>query len=358
MRPKLTLHIGIHKTGTTSVQIALKQNYDSGNLAKAQVNYVSATRGSTNAHHTFAQLTHQAPGSDKHLRDLTSISDEVLAQPDILHVMSSEVFDLCAPDAHRLLRDHFVKSGINVGIVMTLRDAGSLLGSVFQQHLKQGLIAPDESAFIEAVTASRDNISGKSFVPYVHMDKFIASLSEIYGKDALKLVHYKDIFSSSRGLAFFLESVGADTSMAEFSSLPFVNETLSLEKLSYLSWLAAELRHLKTGPVGHSGLKSSLDILSKTDVPGTRYIFPIQDDAIELCEVIKCGLRDLHRQETIPLQVVPDACPGTPLLPLKQIPKSQLQRFFTLTAQSLDPRLRDELKVSVVRLIGTGAEVP
>lgn len=57
MVKKLILHIGHHKTGSTSLQLALRSAYESGALDDGdQFHYLKSGRGKTMAHHRLAKL--------------------------------------------------------------------------------------------------------------------------------------------------------------------------------------------------------------------------------------------------------------------------------------------------------------
>lgn len=339
MAAVLIIHLGIHKTGTTSLQAALRHNQDSGHLKNVGVNYVRATREGANAHHAFARLTQDFSGSDEHMRDLFAICDEVLAYPEMFHLISSEAFDQCSPAAHRFLRDTIEGRGIEVRAVITLRDVGSLLGSVYQQHVKQGLISADTSAFIRSAAERRGEVVGFS---YIHEDIFIQRVFDVYGSESTILIDYRDFVAISDGVSEFLVRLGIPGRHA-FDSLPKNNVSLTLEKMSFLVALSSSLREATEKSEIQDILRPVLYRLAKSDVKGEAYQFPITCEALELCELVNKGLSNLARPELSSLLRSPVKTSGTPLLDATLIPEDQLRKFLVIAGNTLPESTRTKV---------------
>jgi len=147
---KLILHIGRHKTGTTSIQRFLTANADV--LAARGVCYPMSGRGSDHAesnasdedaHHRLAQIF--TMGNTRDAGDIERLRQSFLAETsafDIV-VVSSEVFQN-AEKFHEL-RKFF--EGFYVVTVGYLREYASYVGSAYAQEIKASARCEDVVAF-------------------------------------------------------------------------------------------------------------------------------------------------------------------------------------------------------------------
>lgn len=105
-------------------------------------------------------------------------------------------------------------------------------------------------------------------------------------------------------------------------------------------------------------IRPVLNVMTKIEVPGTAFRFPITKDTVNLCETINAGLQSLGRSETLPLQFCPAIREGTELLELDQIPVDQRELFFSLTKDSLSPDIFSSLKKRWTGIVGSVAKAP
>lgn len=130
-KPTLYLHIGFHKTGTTSIQTFLAANV--GNLAAQQCLYPQTGRGG-NTHFLLANSLkkanmHLQPG--KLYRELKQ-EIEAANLPKI--VVSSECFMESIPPA--LIARHFAQLNVHVVIVVYLRRQDLWLQSLYNEVIR------------------------------------------------------------------------------------------------------------------------------------------------------------------------------------------------------------------------------
>lgn len=147
---KVILHIGRHKTGTSSLQNFFRQNQNRL-LASGYYYPESGLRGV--AHHEVANaLTRK--NIRRHMRSdgtlksglLNQFRQEINSASACSILVSSEIFQQCNP-VH--IRSLF--SGFDVFIVVYLRDQNSYLASSYAQRVHAGLITMNLSDYFESV---------------------------------------------------------------------------------------------------------------------------------------------------------------------------------------------------------------
>ncbi len=157
---EVLLHIGVHKTGTTSIQAALAAARPQ--LADQGVVYA----GVTGSHyHAAAAVVGRQLGWDKggRLIDISTWDDlvqEVRATPSKV-VISSELLCEATPEvAQRIVSDLRAE---RVRVLITLRPLESLLPSNWQQYVKTGLATPYEEWLGEILKGSQGKARTPSF---------------------------------------------------------------------------------------------------------------------------------------------------------------------------------------------------
>ena len=159
------VHIGPHKTGTTSLQAAL---FGAGREAMLEqgVRHIGPVRNPSNA---VRSVTGQSsPYADEHpppIRHWRSLVKEVNAAHDPRLVISSEFFAWAKPDVIRRVVDDL--GGDRVPhIAVTLRSLGRVMPSMWQQNIQSGAVGElDTSLFGGSSSAhptSRGRRSGRS----------------------------------------------------------------------------------------------------------------------------------------------------------------------------------------------------
>lgn len=140
--PRLILHIGSQKTGSTSIQAFLKNNSDW--LAEQKINYVQA--GRTNiAHNSMIQAFRKGHGPET----IDAIIDEIQSHPDHIHVMSSEMFFQrgFATALGASLPQDIVRQ---TKIVAYIRRQDKFIEAMYKQHRKNDRYRKDPLSYLAA----------------------------------------------------------------------------------------------------------------------------------------------------------------------------------------------------------------
>lgn len=140
--PRLLVHIGSPKTGSTAIQYFLQQNADA--LRAQGVNFVRAGRRA-NAHNALLQAR-RAGDICTVLREVT---DEIHAEPDALHILSSEMYFGAgfAADLAAALPDD-IRAGTQ--ILAYLRRQDKFLEAMYKQRVKTNRFQGDALEFADA----------------------------------------------------------------------------------------------------------------------------------------------------------------------------------------------------------------
>jgi len=138
---RVYFHIGIGKTGTTSLQRALDENFD--RLLSRNVLYPRAGRQGQAAHHWLAILNTARPGPDQ--RALFDALDAELADtPATAAILSSEAFCYCRASYIEWLAQRF--SAHDVRIVFYVRRQSELVASSFVEKVRMRAWPPTDFA--------------------------------------------------------------------------------------------------------------------------------------------------------------------------------------------------------------------
>lgn len=128
-RPRLLLHIGPHKTGTTYLQSRLLQ-HAAALRAGQGINYVQAGIGPQFGHHKLcAELRHTGPGEA-----WAAAAQEWAQYP--CHIISSENFSRLPAAAVATLAE--LLAGLEVEVCYVLRRPEALLYAAWQEQVKHG----------------------------------------------------------------------------------------------------------------------------------------------------------------------------------------------------------------------------
>lgn len=129
------LHIGPHKTGTTTLQAALHENRDA--LAEEGVLYAGARRHSMAAAMAIASSKRlPTAGGDDGMRAWEELRAEVVRSPARLSVLSSEFYSDAPRDRISTILDELGREDTHV--VVTLRPLVRILPSQWQQYMQNG----------------------------------------------------------------------------------------------------------------------------------------------------------------------------------------------------------------------------
>lgn len=144
---ELLLHVGVHKTGTTALQVALADARD--DLGAFDVRYPGS---GTYQHAAVLAGAGKRYGWKRDSEEVPrKLWDKLVADARGRSIISSEFFDDLEPDvAARMVED--LGGRQRVRVVVTLRPIGAILPSAWQQRLKAGYTA-SYNAFLKQIFA-------------------------------------------------------------------------------------------------------------------------------------------------------------------------------------------------------------
>ena len=185
----LVLHIGTHKTGTSSLQAFLKSNFDL--LQQRGVRYVEAGRPERLAHHMLAWSIRGRRNVKLSIWD--DVRTEIAAHPDATNVLSTEGFWFEEPAGVKkaLAYDGPIK------IVAYLRRQDQFLQSLHKQSVSSGRKV-DFDTWLADVPHRGDYLTV--------LDKW----AEVFGKDAIVVRPYERDGKTIDAVEDFLGLVGVD----------------------------------------------------------------------------------------------------------------------------------------------------
>lgn len=146
----LYIHIGFHKTGTSTIQHFLSGNGDL--LARHGVIYPRAGRRATAHFNLTAELMGKVSYAERK-GSWTDLLAEMAAKPGTDFIISSEGFHTLNPEQIKSVRDRL--AGVDVTICAYVRDLCESLVSRYSQKVKSGSWTGTFDEFFERLYASR-----------------------------------------------------------------------------------------------------------------------------------------------------------------------------------------------------------
>ena len=145
---RLLLHIGMGKTGSSALQVALVRNRDA--LAAAGVRYPE------HASDTRARKGRAGSGNGLALQDLLTTDGgalpEIAGAPTVLY--SSEFLWYFRPDRMAALRDQVEARGVQLEVIAYVRDIAGMVVSSYAQSVKRSRYVAPLSTYIEEYGAN------------------------------------------------------------------------------------------------------------------------------------------------------------------------------------------------------------
>ena len=180
------VHIGPHKTGTTSVQAA----FHACAATKAQgVHYAGRRRHSAVRYRLSGRpgfFTDGAPASMSHWREL--VADVRRAKGNRV-VVSSEFFADAPPDTiARIVND---LGGERVHVVVTLRPLARIVPSQWQQYVQSGMRTSYEHWLDAVFTATPGSLTPSFWRRHRH-DELIARWADVVGPERVTVISLDD----------------------------------------------------------------------------------------------------------------------------------------------------------------------
>lgn len=178
------LHIGPHKTGTTSLQAALFTARAA--LLEQGVRHIGRTRNPASAVRAVtgqpAPTSTDTPPSMRYWDDLVR---EFRSASESRVVLSSEFFSWAKPDVIKRIATDLDRERLHV--VVTLRPLGKILPSQWQQNVQAGAML-DYEAWLRRVFGQQESRAADSFWMLHEHDRLIARWAAVLGTDRLTAV--------------------------------------------------------------------------------------------------------------------------------------------------------------------------
>jgi hypothetical protein len=207
--PRIILHIGLRKTGTTSIQKFLNKNHDI--LLKHDILYPRSglpLKESVYAHHDLAvSITNIRPPTNKQCWQL--LHEELEQHTDKLIFISSEIFSVATPEQIEQVRDEF-KDHIVTALIY-LRDPVNFMISLYKEQIK----------------AHNESLSFRKFIrqqfSLVDYDELIKNWKTVFGDSNVILKNYDELNWGDQLIQNLLESLNLENYSPEFSFLDKAN---------------------------------------------------------------------------------------------------------------------------------------
>ncbi len=177
------LHIGQHKTGSTSIQNFCRRN-------KRVLNTMGYGYPGNGNQHDFCQavLKEDTP-------EIVSYLGKIEYRRFEKYIISSESFCKCTPQNLENFAKVLKRRGWNVRVIVYLRRQDKAIESIYTQMLKNGKIKISINDYIR-----------KSDFRNLHYGKFLDGWSEIFGKENIKILLFDKVKLGL--LKSFLRSIG------------------------------------------------------------------------------------------------------------------------------------------------------
>jgi len=214
------LHIGMHKTATTAIQVCLRENA----TTLAARGYMIPRAGvSGTTHNNIAFDIRNLPRFDAEKGGVDDLVDEVVSSDYEKFIVSAEALDYLTPEQIEELRKRL--SSFEVRIIVFLRRQVEWLQSEWSELVKLRSCQEEFTQWIRRV-ASNDR--------RLHYFGFLEEWSEVFGKDDLRVrVYEKDRHREKNVFFDFLEACGVDGDV-DWVLAPRVNVSPSIKTLEVI----------------------------------------------------------------------------------------------------------------------------
>ena len=215
MQQKCFLHIGTHKTGTTSVQSCL---YKNRNLLKEKsIFYPAIIKNETDAgHHSIAATIAKNNNYDSLKKEtkIENLLQQIKSSDCETIIISSEIFSTINP---WLVKKVFAE--FNCKVICFLRRQDDLIESMYRELIKNSNFLAEAEDFKDIIT----NEKKLSFSVYQHefegilpfdYEKFLNKWADCFGKNQIEVYVYNEPNTDGDSVKVFLKAV--NLSLADF----------------------------------------------------------------------------------------------------------------------------------------------
>ncbi len=272
----LHLHIGIHKTATTSLQRTLAGSR--AELLQAGLYYPDYTLIGAPGHYCHHSVARVIGGVSDEVLDAARARDFFVqlgrSTPDNgICMLSSEIFYRLSVNDYRrrvdfirAVRDHLALTGLPVKIIITLREQASFIDSLYREHVKQTRYSEDFPAFL------------RQFAPWLDYRHQIQLWRNVF--EDIQVVIYEDLNRDTLVEDFIFKTTGIPVAINTTAQAnPSLNYDWTLVKrmLNYTSFSGGRIK------TAGSILQSLQRACSKDHSPNSpRAHFITADDAAYL----------------------------------------------------------------------------
>ncbi|MBN9670559.1 hypothetical protein [Roseibium aggregatum] len=225
MRPKIILHVGPHKTGSTYLQKRLTENR--GHLEDLGVFIPSTGWGTTGHHQLVDVLRGWLPVSEE--CSLNALKFEISGHD--LSLITSENFIFLNEQQLRVFRDLF--RGYDIEVVFFLRHPANVWPSHWQELIKHGA----DTTFAEYMLCIF-GLSSLVDVSPVMPRLQIRRLSEVFGIGSLKIISYENLLEAEEDFfEFFWRSILRKPDRAFAGDRELVNKSFAADHVEMVRQL-------------------------------------------------------------------------------------------------------------------------
>lgn len=183
MNRVLFLHVGTHKTGTTSLQTILANN--EGKLALHGVYLPKTGRGfELPGHHNLAWELNDDERFDSSAGNIQTFRDELSHVSESSVILSSEDFEYlyCRPDRLGILKSLADSLRYDIYTVVFFRDSASYANSLYAELTKHGLTQSVES-FVNDIAVNGEFVFNERWRFCFEYPKIVAGFQSVFGDD-------------------------------------------------------------------------------------------------------------------------------------------------------------------------------
>lgn len=213
----MLLHVGTHKTATTSLQSTLSSA--SAELLAHGTLYPEAGRVGL-AHHNIAWGLVGDDRFEPGRGFLDELADEVRVLRPPLVFLSSEDFEYLghSVDSLRVLRRWIRQLGYKPLVVVSLRDVAGYLESLYAELVRHGLIE-DFDLFVRSALSARQVVF-RGWVFQLDYERLVASFAEVFGERSIVVIPFDGHDMVGRFLSYVPQIVPNGAGVGAMSGIP------------------------------------------------------------------------------------------------------------------------------------------